>query len=99
MRLAVVLLVAALAAPAALAERIKVPVGAQGSAAVGEGLPARGASEAEVEARWGAPSVRHPAIGQPPIERWDYPDFAVYFETGHVVHSVLKHKPLVPQSN
>jgi hypothetical protein len=50
--------------------------------------PARGMSMARVEARWGAPASRAPAVGQPPITRWDYPAFAVFFEYDHVVHAV-----------
>jgi hypothetical protein len=50
--------------------------------------PARGTSMAEVEARYGAPSQRFDAIGQPPITRWVYPSFVVYFEHSHVVHAV-----------
>ena len=96
MRPALVLLLAALLAPAAHAERIRIPVGAQGSAAAAEGLPGRGETEAAVEARFGRPVDKHPAVGQPPVERWDYPDFSVYFETGHVVHSVVHPQPLVP---
>jgi hypothetical protein len=51
-------------------------------------LPRRGASMTAVEARFGAPRARHAAIGQPPITRWDYENFSVYFEYQHVVHAV-----------
>ena len=51
-------------------------------------LPVRGTSMSQVEARFGAPTERHPAIGQPPITRWVYPSFVVYFEYSHVVHAV-----------
>jgi hypothetical protein len=50
--------------------------------------PARGASMKTVESRFGAPASRHPAVGKPPITRWDYPGFSVYFEYEHVVHAV-----------
>ena len=50
--------------------------------------PRRGASMQSVEARFGAPGSRHAAVGQPPITRWDYPGFSVYFEHQHVVHAV-----------
>ena len=52
--------------------------------------PGRGSSMASVEARFGAPSARSNAIGQPPITRWEYPDFVVFFEFDHVVHSVRR---------
>ena len=54
----------------------------------GVDTPARGASMKVVEARFGAPANRHAAVGKPPITRWDYPGFSVYFEYEHVVHAV-----------
>jgi len=51
-------------------------------------MPARGMDMGAVEKRFGAPQARHAAVGQPPITRWDYPGFSVYFEYQHVVHSV-----------
>lgn len=51
--------------------------------------PERGLSMGEVEARFGAPATRHPAVGAPPITRWDYPGFAVFFEHDRVIHSVV----------
>lgn len=50
--------------------------------------PRRGASMRAVESRFGAPASRHAAVGKPPITRWDYPGFSVYFEYEHVVHAV-----------
>ncbi|MDP2326098.1 MAG: phosphodiesterase [Gammaproteobacteria bacterium] len=55
--------------------------------------PARGSSMASVEARFGAPGARSSAVGKPPITRWDYPDFVVFFEHDHVVHSVRRPNP------
>jgi hypothetical protein len=51
-------------------------------------VPGRGLSMTAVEARFGAPKTRHEAVGKPPITRWDYESFSVYFEYQHVVHSV-----------
>jgi hypothetical protein len=50
--------------------------------------PARGMSMDKVEATYGAPSRRVPAVGEPPITRWEYPGFVVYFEHNLVIHSV-----------
>lgn len=50
--------------------------------------PSRGMSMAQVEQRFGAPTERFAAVGQPPITRWVYPGFVVYFEYQHVVHAV-----------
>jgi hypothetical protein len=50
--------------------------------------PERGMSKAQVEARYGVPTERIAAVGKPPISRWVYPDFIVYFEYSHVIHAV-----------
>jgi len=54
--------------------------------------PVRGMTMAEVERRFGPPKARHPAVGDPPITRWDYDGFSVYFEHQYVLHSVV-HRP------
>ena len=53
-------------------------------------MPDKGMTMASVEQRYGAPSGRRGAVGNPPITRWDYPGFVVYFEYRHVVHAVVK---------
>jgi len=50
--------------------------------------PARGSTMASVEAKFGAPVTRHATVGEPPITRWDYPHFAVFFEKDRVIHAV-----------
>lgn len=50
--------------------------------------PSRGTSMAQVERQFGAPAERFAAVGQPPITRWVYPDFVVFFEYSHVIHAV-----------
>ena len=57
-------------------------------------LPKRGASVSQVEARFGAPQQKVAAVGggsrrTPPITRWVYSGFSVYFENTHVVDAVL----------
>jgi hypothetical protein len=52
--------------------------------------PKSGTTMASVEAGYGAPSERHGAVGEPPITRWDYPGFSVYFEHEVVIHSVAR---------
>jgi hypothetical protein len=56
-------------------------------------VPHRGTSMKAVEQQFGAPASRHAAVGgasgsQPPITRWDYPHFSVFFEKDKVIHSV-----------
>jgi hypothetical protein len=60
----------------------------------GVNLPKRGASMAQVEAQFGAPQEKFAAVGggsgsTPPITRWQYQQFTVYFENSHVVSAVL----------
>jgi hypothetical protein len=50
--------------------------------------PKRGITMTQVEARFGAPVTRHSTIGQPPITRWDYAGFSVFFEHDRVIHAV-----------
>jgi len=52
--------------------------------------PIRGATMEQVEAKYGAPTRKVAAVGKPPIERWEYPGYTVYFEYRKVVHSVAE---------
>ena len=57
-------------------------------------LPRRGMLMNQVESQFGAPSTKHAPVGggspqQPPITRWSYPEFTVYFENNHVVNAVV----------
>ena len=56
----------------------------------GSNQPARGMSMEKVEAAFGAPANRVAAVGNPPITRWEYPGFVVFFENSIVLHSVVK---------
>ena len=80
------------AAPASadtlLIERVQAEQGAH--------VPKRGTSMAQVEAQFGAPREKFPAISgpndrkhNPPITRWQYDSFSVYFENSHVIDAVL----------
>lgn len=80
---------------AAQGGKILVPVGKQNGAASVQ-LPAKGLSQTAVSDQFGQPEKKTEAVGQPPISRWYYTDFTVYFEGDTVVHSVLKHKPVNP---
>ena len=50
--------------------------------------PGRGLTMAAVEAKFGAPQNRHAAVGAPPITRWDYAGFSVFFENDRVIDAV-----------
>ena len=57
--------------------------------------PRSGVSMDAVRQGYGSPLTEHPAIStaagpqQPPITRWDYSGFSVFFEHDRVVHSVV----------
>lgn len=50
--------------------------------------PARGVTMAAVEAKFGVPQTRRAAVGTPPITRWDYAGFSVFFEGERVIDAV-----------
>jgi hypothetical protein len=59
-------------------------------------LPQRGSNMSQVEARFGAPVQKLAPISgpnsrkyNPPITRWVYPTYEVYFEYSHVIDTVL----------
>ena len=65
--------------------------GAEGSVTFDQaGKPTRGMSEESVQANYGAPQSSVAAVGDPPISRWEYADFVVFFEHNLVIHSVTK---------
>lgn len=54
------------------------------------GRPTRGMTAASVESKFGAPQSKHAAVGDPPISRWEYQSFVVFFEYDRVIHAVVK---------
>lgn len=56
-------------------------------------LPQHGLKMEEVERRYGTPVSRDPAVGKPPITRWNYNGFSVFFEHRTVLHAVQKDRP------
>ena len=60
-----------------------------GNAPAGVSSPVHGISMDAVLQRFGEPQNRIPAVGEPPITRWVYPDFTVYYEHHLVIHSVV----------
>ncbi|MDH5785375.1 MAG: hypothetical protein OEZ16_07170 [Chromatiales bacterium] len=53
-------------------------------------MPQRGLRMSDVEKRYGKPMGINAPVGDPPIIRWDYPGYAVYFEKSYVIDSVQK---------
>lgn len=61
-------------------------------------LPHRGQSQGTVLKEFGEPQQRHAAVGggtpkHPPITRWDYAGYSVFFERTTVVDVVIKGDP------
>lgn len=57
--------------------------------AEGMAVPQNGQSKAEVEAAFGAPKDTTGPVGDPPITRWTYEHWTVYFEFDRVLFTVL----------
>ena len=55
-----------------------------------QGKPSRGMTQQRVEAEYGQPQARHEAVGEPPISRWEYAGFVVFFEYDRVIHAVTR---------
>jgi len=51
-------------------------------------MPSRGMTMTTVKQLFGEPDRRHPAVGKPPISRWQYDGMMVYFDSEYVIHSV-----------
>ena len=60
------------------------------NSADGMDMPRRGLTMATVEERYGAPTRVLAAVGDPPITRWVYPEYTVYFEYERVIEPVKR---------
>lgn len=69
---------------------IKVPVGKQADSNQHIQRPTLGMNQEQVEKQFGAPLSKQAPKGTPPITRWEYDMFVVYFESNIVIHSVIK---------
>jgi hypothetical protein len=77
------------------AEVIKLPVGKQSSDKQQLDRPQNGMTNERVRALFGEPlSVTEP-VGEPPISSWEYAGYFVYYEHDIVLHTVLKHVPVM----
>ena len=54
-----------------------------------EQRPTSGMSMAKVREKFGAPTAEAAPVRDPPIARWEYPGFIVYFEYSTVIHTVM----------
>ena len=60
------------------------------SAGSSDARPVRGMTQASVESKFGSPVTVRAPVGDPPITRWEYKDFVVFFEYDRVIHSVIR---------
>lgn len=54
-------------------------------------LPGRGMTMTQVEENFGPPREKLHEVGEPPIIRWNYDTFSVYFEYQFVINAVAHH--------
>lgn len=52
-------------------------------------LPGRGMTMEAVQNRFGEAVEKFSAVGEPPISKWVFKDFSVYFESEFVIHAVV----------
>ena len=52
--------------------------------------PSSGMTADSVESTFGAPEAKVAPVGDPPITRWEYKDFVVFFEYDRVIHTVVR---------
>jgi len=71
----------------AQAETVNMSAVAAGSE---DGRPTRGMTQAGVKSRYGGPDAVKAPVGDPPISRWVYADFVVFFEYDKVIHAVVR---------
>lgn len=79
--------------PLSRAEEIIIGVAQQASELAGIERPVNGQSREEVMQQYGPPQEMTGPAGDPPISRWTYQNFSVYFEYNRVLHTVLHHQP------
>lgn len=53
--------------------------------------PRNGLTMDQVRQQYGEPASTVAAVGEPPISRWEYTGFSVFFENNLVLHSVTQH--------
>lgn len=73
-----------------MADELKIGISEQQNPAVSQ-VPDRGSLKAQVLRQFGEPAQQNPAVGDPPISRWTYDNFTVYFEYDHVIKTVIHH--------
>lgn len=99
MRKLLILLAASLFSTMLFAESIKIGISQQGAVNQNINRPKVGMNMEKVKVMFGAPLQINEPTGNPPISKWKYADFTVYFEGEYVIHSVLHPLELEKNSN
>lgn len=86
-------ILASMSAPFGVAEEIRIPVGQQAKNQAAIDMPSTGTSKEVVRNLFGDPLEEIPPKGNPPISRWKYEGFTVYFDNDRVIHSVRNFQP------
>jgi hypothetical protein len=78
------------------ADALQMPAG---QAIAPSSLPRKGSTMPVVLKQYGEPQKKYAPVGgdtpkHPPITRWDYPGFSVFFEHNHVVDAVVPGAPM-----
>lgn len=94
----IALLAAIIPTQNSFAEEIRIPVGEQAKTQPAVDMPATGMSKERVRSLFGEPLEEIPAKGQPPISRWKYQEFTVYFDSNTVIHCVRNFHPATQQA-
>jgi len=61
-----------------------------GISSSGTDMPKRGLSMEKVRAQYGDPLYEAKPVGEPPITRWEYNGYVVYFEYKTVLHTITR---------
>ncbi|MEX0731126.1 MAG: hypothetical protein WED00_16720 [Aquisalimonadaceae bacterium] len=89
-RIALAGLLMLLATSSALADRLLVET-VRDTDQTAANTPRQGLTMSEVEGSFGEPRERVAEVGEPPISRWVYDGYTVYFEHDRVLHTVTRH--------
>ena len=54
--------------------------------------PRNGLTMSQIRQQFGTPASEIPAVGDPPISRWEYNGYSVFFENDLALHTVI-HQP------
>ncbi len=69
------------------------------TAATTQDVPFQGMTQEQVKNVYGEPLTAKAPVGKPPITRWDYDNYSVYFEGNQVIHAFVHQQRLQTRLN